>query len=223
MDAPPASRRGETLAILALIFGALFFIPGFSIVAVTLSVIALVRIPQDRPRGLAVAALLVGLVGTIVTVVLATTGILAFKYRSRHMNKTQAAINLRRLVSGAVALQAGKTPVTLTPTDWTPAQGACAFPYHAIPKAPAVWQVSPWKELHFDHTLGNTLQYRVTQAGDDIVPRAAYQDIVEFMRGIGVGEIEQRERARDRWGARITSISASTARSGPSRSTWCRG
>ena len=159
-------KRGRTLAVVGLIFSCLFFLPLFGIIGIVLGVIALVRIPQGQPRGLAVAAVGVGFTGTfVITGIIAAIAIPAFQRYVDRSKTVEATMNVRRLADSVIALEAAsEKPITLASSDWTPPNGACGAPGAHIPSQPNAWG-HPFTDLEFDGESARHFQYRVQQTG----------------------------------------------------------
>jgi hypothetical protein len=164
--APPTGRTSG-LSIFAFVMALLFFVPLAPIVGLVLGIVALAKAKPNEPRGLAIAAVVVGPLSFLfLQGICAAVAIPAFVKYTRRAKTVEATMNVRRLADAAVAYYAenGKLPPM---SDWTPAGKACGQPGNRFAPDPSVWERSPWRELSFSVDTPSYYQYRVTMLGEN--------------------------------------------------------
>jgi hypothetical protein len=156
---PRKSGGGNGLAITALVFAALFFVPLLPTIGLILGVIALAT---GRSKAIGIVAVSIGAFFTLMTGVYAAIAIPAFMKYIARAKATEARAYTTQLgssVAGLTALQFAQLP----DSDWTPAGSACAQPKQKYAADSTPWQAEPWKTLGFSVVAPSHYQMRVTR------------------------------------------------------------
>lgn len=164
---PYQPRKTSALAVVALVLSCLIFLPLVPLIGSVLGIIALVRL-ADRPdlggKGLAIAAIPVGLVVVLfLQGIMAAIAIPAFIRYVRKSKTVEATESLDRLTLGARSYLGENGSLPQAQTGWVPATPCCA--QASQPKCspdPAAWRGSPWTELGFTLSHPHYFQYRYT-------------------------------------------------------------
>jgi hypothetical protein len=149
------TKKGNGLAITALVFSALFFLPVVPLVGLILGIIALAT---GRSKPISIVAICLGSFGVLLTVI-AANGFFTYLKRAKAMEARVAVSQIATALRAAEAQQWAALP----DSDWTPAGSVCAQPEHKLAADPAAWQVEPWKTLGFSLDGASRYQYRVTR------------------------------------------------------------
>jgi hypothetical protein len=154
---PAVKKKGNGLAITALVLSALFFLPIIPLFGLILGIVALAT---GRSKPISIVAVCLGGFFTLMTGLYAAIAIPAFMKFVRRSKVVEATVNTRTLAEGVARLSAQQW-AQLAETDWTPAGSACAQPNKKFPANAAVWQGEPWATIGFSVTEPHYYQYRL--------------------------------------------------------------
>jgi len=164
---PYQPRKTSALAVVALVLSCLIFLPLVPLIGSVLGIIALVRL-ADRPdlggKGLAIAAIPVGLVVVLfLQGIMAAIAIPTFIKYIRKSKTVEATESLDRLTHAMQSYMDANGSLPRAQTGWVPTTPCCA--QASQPKCapdPAAWRGSPWTELGFTLSHPHYFQYRCT-------------------------------------------------------------
>lgn len=156
------------LSIVALVFASLFFVPLFPLVGVILGVVALAT---RRARTMALVAVCLGAVFTLLSVGVAAISISFFRQLAAGAKRAEANRELQAIARQLRELDEEQWQ-RLPDSAWTPPGEACARPDHKLPDDGSAWQVAPWTTLRFDIREPHFYQYRLRRDGDGVVIEA---------------------------------------------------
>lgn len=151
------AKKGNALAITALVLAAMFFLPFIPFVGLVLGIIAL---STGRSKPISIVAICLGAFFTLIMGVYAAIAIPAFQSFIRHSKAAEPRANLAsiaRAISEKPAIEWAK----LAESDWTPAGTACAQPNHKFAADPAAFAGEPWASLGFSVAEAHYYQYRI--------------------------------------------------------------
>jgi hypothetical protein len=163
-----APSRTSGLAIFALVLACLLIIPFAPLVGMILGIVATVRAKANEPKGLAIAAIPVGAIGTLlIQPMCAAIAIPAFIGYTAATKATEARVNLRAIGTSvhATMLEKGAPPPA---TDWTPSGSACDFPARRYPDDPRAWEAPGWRAISYQGSGKTRFQYRLQPSGASI-------------------------------------------------------
>jgi len=160
--APPAPQKTPALAIVALVFACLFFVPLVPFLGSILGIIALVRKRPGQSNAVAIAAIPVGFfVGFIFTGMIAAIAIPAFLQYTKRARETEAKEYVGRIVRDLRDFHESEHVAadgSVTTGAFPVAPGQCdqaGYPpafermgNHYLPSADA-WDAPCWKALRF--------------------------------------------------------------------------
>jgi type II secretory pathway pseudopilin PulG len=173
--AQPAEKRGtSTLAVIAFVASLLFFLPFVPLIGSILGIVALVRgasRPQLGGKGLAIAAIPVGVVVfLVIQAMMAAIAIPAFVKYTRKVRTVEATEALDKIVAGAKAYARADhydSAGTLQPsgfpvgdTGWTPTTGCCQGTARKCKLDSVAWGKPLWRALSFTMPARHFYQYR---------------------------------------------------------------
>ena len=167
-NAPAAKKKGNALAITALVFSALFFLPGANFVGIILGIIALAT---GRSKTISIVAICLGAFMVFMTGIYAAIAIPAFMKYVRRSKTVEASMNTRAIGSAIAALPAVEW-AKLTESDWTPPGTACGQPRDKFPADAAAFAAEPWQTLGFQVAEAHYYQYRVRRNDHGFVVEA---------------------------------------------------
>ena len=133
------AKKGNALAITALILASVFFLPIIPFFGLILGIIALVT---GRSKPISIVAICLGGFFTLMTAVYAAIAIPAFMKFMERSKEAEARSNLGRLAHAVAALDDENAVAQLPDADWTPAGSACDKPDHNYAADPAAWKPS---------------------------------------------------------------------------------
>jgi hypothetical protein len=157
--APATTKKGNGLAITALVLSALFFLPIIPLVGAVLGIIALTT---GRSKPMSIVAICLGAFFTLMMGVYAAIAIPAFMKYIEGAKRAEANANLSALANAAAGLDE-KQAAELPDADWTPPGSACAQADHKYAVDAAQWEREPWKTLGFRLERKHYFQYRVAR------------------------------------------------------------
>lgn len=155
------AKKGNGLAITALVLSAMFFLPIIPLFGLVLGIIA---IATGRSKPMSIVAICLGGFFTLMTGIYAAVAIPAFLKYVERSKTVEARVHLTSLATAAAALDE-KQAAELPDADWTPAGNACAQPDHKYAVDAAAWQREPWRTLGFSIDRPHFFQYRATRVG----------------------------------------------------------
>jgi hypothetical protein len=190
---PPATKKGNGLAITALVLSSVFFLPIIPLFGLVLGIIALTT---GRSKPMSIVAICLGAFFTLMTGLYAAIAIPAFMKYIRRSKTMEARMNTRTLANAVAALDAAQWS-KLADSDWTPATSACGQPNDRYAADPKAFAGEPWATLGFGVSEPHYYQYRLRRAGDGFVAEARGDldcdgKFSHFARSIapdGVGEL----------------------------------
>lgn len=153
------AKKGNGLAITALVLSALFFLPIVPLVGMVLGIVALTT---GRSKPMSIVAICLGGFFTLMMGVYAAIAIPAFMKFIERAKEAEGRTNIRAIETAAAALTEDQA-ATLPDADWTPAGNACAHPDHKFPVDAAAWEREPWRTLGFRIEQPNYFQYRIAR------------------------------------------------------------
>ena len=156
--APP---RTSGLAIFALVLACLLIIPFAPLVGMILGIVATVRAKPSEPKGLAIAAIPVGAIATLlIQPMCAAIAIPAFIGYQIGAKTVEARVNLRSIGNSVYSTMQDKgSPPPAT--DWTPAGSACELPGKRYPDDPRAWEAPGWRAIGYQGSGPMHFQYRL--------------------------------------------------------------
>src|SRR3954469_4537592 len=149
-------KRGNGLAITALVLSAMFFLPIIPLIGLVLGIVALAT---RRSRPMSIVAICLGAFFTLMMGVYAAIAIPAFMKYVERARSEEGRSNLTALSNAADAPDE-KQASALPDADWTPSGSACAHPDHKFPVDAAAWEREPWHTLEFRVEEPGYFQYR---------------------------------------------------------------
>jgi hypothetical protein len=172
-NAPPpptiaAKKKGNGLAITALVLAALFFLPIIPFFGLVLGIIALAT---GRSKPISIVAVCLGAFFTLMTGVYAAIAIPAFMKFVRRSKTVEASTNTR-VLADAVARLSAQQWSALAESDWTPAGSACGQPNGKFPANAAAFAGEPWATIGFGVSDPHYYQYRVKRDAGGFVVEA---------------------------------------------------
>jgi hypothetical protein len=168
MMQPPATKKGNGLAITALVLASVFFLPIIPFFGLVLGIIALTT---GRSKPISIVAICLGAFFTLMTGMYAAIAIPAFVKYIRRSKTVEATTNVRALANAVASLQASDW-ARLPETDWQPATSACGQPNDRYPAGERVFAGQPWLSLGFTMIEPRYYQYRLRREGDGFVVEA---------------------------------------------------
>jgi len=153
------AKKGNGLAITALVLSSVFFLPIIPFFGLVLGIIALTT---GRSKPMSIVAICLGAFFTLMTGIYAAIAIPAFMKYVERAKESEARMNLSALANAAAALDE-KQAAELPDADWTPAGSACAQPDHKFAADAAAWQREPWHTLGFSIERPHYFQYRASR------------------------------------------------------------
>jgi type IV pilus assembly protein PilA len=152
-----SKKKGNGLAITALVLSALFFLPFIPFIGLILGIIALAT---GRSKPISIVAICLGAFFTLIIGVEAAVAIPAFMKYIRRSKTVEATMNTRRLAD-AIAMQPALEWARLAESDWTPAGTACEHPGNRFVGESSTFAAEPWHTLGFSVDGPFYYQYRV--------------------------------------------------------------
>ena len=168
MTQPAATKKGNGLAITALVLASVFFLPIIPFFGLVLGIIALTT---GRSKPISIVAICLGGFFTLMTGMYAAIAIPAFMKYIRRSKTVEATMNVRALANTVASLQASDW-ARLPETDWQPAASACGQPNDRYPAGERVFAGQPWLSLGFTMIEPRYYQYRLRREGDGFVVEA---------------------------------------------------
>ena len=165
---PAAKKKGNGLAITALVLSAVFFLPIVPFFGLVLGIIALAT---GRSKPISIVAVCLGAFFTLMTGVYAAIAIPAFMKYIRRSKTVEASMNTRQMAD-AVARLSAQQWAQLAESDWTPAGSACAQPNQKFPANAAAFAGEPWATLGFGVSDPHYYQYRLRRNDGGFVVEA---------------------------------------------------
>jgi disulfide bond formation protein DsbB len=161
---PPAPttttpKKGNGLAVTALVLACLFFLPPLSLIGLVLGIVALAT---GRSKPISIVAICLGGFFTLIIGIEVAVAIPAFMKYIRRSKTVEATMEVRRISDSLMAMEAQQW-ASLPETDWTPPGTACGQPQNRFAADPAPWQAEPWKSLGVSMDQAHFYQYRVTR------------------------------------------------------------
>ncbi|MCU1276755.1 MAG: hypothetical protein JWM53_301 [bacterium] len=163
-----AKKKGNGLAITALVLSALFFLPIIPFFGLVLGIIALAT---GRSKPISIVAVCLGAFFTLMTGVYAAVAIPAFMKYIRRSKTVEASMNTR-LLADAVARLSAQQWADLAESDWTPAGSACSQPNGKFPVDASAFGGEPWATIGFSVRDPHYYQYRVRRDAGGFVAEA---------------------------------------------------
>ena len=157
--ATAVAKKGNGLAITALVLSSVFFLPVIPFFGLVLGIIALTT---GRSKPMSIVAICLGAFFTLMTGIYAAIAIPAFMKYIERAKESEARVNLAALATAAAALDE-KQAAELPGADWTPAGSACAQPDQKFAVDGAAWQREPWHTLGFSIERPHYFQYRASR------------------------------------------------------------
>ena len=154
-----STKKGNGLAITALVLSALFFLPIVPLVGLVLGIVALAT---GRSKAISIVAICLGGFFTLMMGVYAAIAIPAFMKFVERAKQAEANASLSALANAAAGLDE-KQAAQLPEADWTPPASACAQPDHKYAADAALWQAEPWRTLRFQPPPRHYFQYRAVR------------------------------------------------------------
>jgi hypothetical protein len=164
----PATKKGNGLAVTALVLSALFFLPVIPFFGLVLGIIALAT---GRSKPISIVAVCLGAFFSLMTFVYAAIAIPAFMKYIRRSKTVEASMNTR-VLADAVARLSAQQWSQLADSDWTPAGSACAEPNQKFPANAAPFAGEPWATIGFTVAAPHYYQYRVRRDAGGFVVEA---------------------------------------------------
>lgn len=158
-NAATTAKKGNGLAITALVLSALFFLPIVPLIGLVLGIIALAT---GRSKPMSIIAICLGSFFTLMMGVYAAIAIPAFMKFVDGARRAEANANLSALANAAAGLDEQQA-AQLPDADWTPAGSACAQADHKYAVDAAIWEREPWHTLGFRMERPHYFQYRVAR------------------------------------------------------------
>ncbi len=167
--APTATnKRGNALAITALVLASTFFLPIVPFFGLVLGVVALAT---GRSKPMSIVAICLGGFFTLMTGIYAAIAIPAFMKYIRRSKTVEATTNTRSLATSIAALDALQWS-KLPDSDWMPAQGPCGQPNDRYPAGTRAFDGEPWTQLGLTTVEPRYYQYRVRHDGVGFIVEA---------------------------------------------------
>ena len=163
-----AKKKGNGLAVTALVLSAMFFLPIIPFFGLVLGIIALAT---GRSKPISIVAVCLGAFFTIMTGVYAAIAIPAFMKFIRRSKTVEASTNTR-LLADAVARLSAQQWSQLADSDWTPAGSACGQPNDKFPADATAFSGEPWATIGFRVADPHYYQYRVRRDAGGFVVEA---------------------------------------------------
>ncbi len=167
--------RMSKLAVIALIFSCIFFLPLIPLIGAILGIVGASTIrPPTRGKGLAIAAIPVGFsMAFFIQGILAAVAIPAFINYMKRAKTREAQVTLSEIQQGAATFagQQAAPGFPVAATDWTP-QRPCCSQGKACRVTPAEWSVPPWSDLGFTPEQKHHFQWRYESDGAALVAEA---------------------------------------------------
>ncbi len=154
---PP--KKGNGLAITALVLASVFFLPIIPFFGLVLGIIALA---SGRSKPISIVAICVGGFLTLMTALYAAIAIPAFMKYMERAKEAEGRATLATLATAAASLTESQA-AALPDADWTPAGSACAEPDHKFAADVTPWQREPWTTLGFRVERPHYFQYRISR------------------------------------------------------------
>jgi Tfp pilus assembly protein PilE len=165
---PAAKKKGNGLAITALVLSAVFFLPIIPFFGLVLGIIALAT---GRSKPISIVAVCLGAFFTLMTGVYAAIAIPAFMKYIRRSKTVEASMNTRLLADGVARLSAQQW-AELADSDWTPAGTACGQPNGKFSADASAFRGEPWATIGFSVADPHYYQYRVRRDANGFVAEA---------------------------------------------------
>jgi hypothetical protein len=161
--------RRSAMAIVAFVFACLFFFPLAPVVGSILGLVSLIRLkrnPNYTGRGLAIAAIVVGLAATSfqgwgVAALIESERMLTTVEAKQALNRLAAEAKNHALTPSNTGGAAGLRGFPVGESDWVPKTPCCQQP--TAPKclpSSAQWRTPPWSQLRFRVFELQHFQYR---------------------------------------------------------------
>jgi crotonobetainyl-CoA:carnitine CoA-transferase CaiB-like acyl-CoA transferase len=163
-----AKKKGNGLAITALVLSAVFFLPVIPFFGLVLGIIALAT---GRSKPISIVAVCLGAFFTLMTGVYAAIAIPAFMKYMRRSKTVEATMNTRVLAEAVARLSAQQWSA-LAESDWTPPGRACDHPNGKFPADATAFAGEPWTTIGFGVSDPHYYQYRVRRDADGFVAEA---------------------------------------------------
>jgi hypothetical protein len=158
MTTPPVTKKkGNGLAITALVLSSVFFLPIIPFFGLVFGIIALTT---GRSKPMSIVAICLGGFFTLMTGMYAAIAIPAFMKYIRRSKAMEARTNTRA-IADAIAAKPALEWAKLAESDWTPPVTACGQPNDRYPADPAVFAGEPWSSLGFQIDGTHYYQYRI--------------------------------------------------------------
>jgi disulfide bond formation protein DsbB len=164
--APPSAtpttttpKKGNGLAIAALVLACVFFLPPLSLIGLVLGIVALAT---GRSKAISIVAICLGAFFTFIIGIEIAVAIPAFVKYVRRSKTVEASMEVRRISDSLMAMEAQQW-ASLPATDWTPPGTACGQPQNKFAANPAPWQAEPWRSLGVSMDAPHYYQYRITR------------------------------------------------------------
>jgi disulfide bond formation protein DsbB len=192
-----AKKKGNGLAITALVLSSLFFLPVIPLFGLILGIVALAT---GRSKPISIVAVCLGGFFTLMIGMYAAIAIPAFTKYMRRSKTIEATNNTRTIATSLAALTAQQWSA-LPESDWTPAGSACGQIDHKLPANPSAFAGEPWATLGFSMADAHLYQYRVRRNANGFLVEARGDldcdgKFSHFARGVqpdGVGELQRED------------------------------
>jgi hypothetical protein len=163
-----AKKKGNGLAITALVLSAMFFLPIIPFFGLVLGIVALAT---GRSKPISIVAVCLGAFFSLMTFVYAAIAIPAFMKYIRRSKTVEASMNTRRMADAVAQLSAQQWSA-LADSDWTPAGSACGQPGDKFPANASAFAGEPWATIGFSVSDPHYYQYRVKRDAGGFVVEA---------------------------------------------------
>ncbi len=190
-------KKGNGLAIAALVLASVFFLPIIPFFGLVLGIIALAT---GRSKPMSIVAICLGAFFTLMTGVYAAIAIPAFMKYIRRSKTVEATMNVRSLAASVARLDAAQWS-KLPESDWVPADSPCGQPKDRYPVGTHAFDGDSWGQFGFAPIEPAFYQYRLRREGVGFVVEARGDldcdgKFSHFARSVtpdGVGELTSEE------------------------------
>lgn len=182
-----STAKTSALAIVGLVLSILMCIPGFPLIGLVMGIVAAVRIAKQPDRlkgmGLAIAAIVVGVLGSIFMVVQIAIAVPAFVKYQRRAQTSEAEDRISEIYRSAVSYyyseQVTGTGAAMQPqfpvsSQLTPARRCCELGGDdgRCPVNYEQWDTPTWQALNFAIADPSYFQYQFISDGQSFTARA---------------------------------------------------
>ncbi|HEX8950549.1 MAG TPA: DUF4190 domain-containing protein, partial [Polyangia bacterium] len=161
-------KKGNGLAIAALVLSSVFFLPIIPFFGLVLGIVALTT---GRSKPMSIVAICLGGFFTLMTGVYAAVAVPAFMKYIRRSKTVEATMNTRTLADAVMRLDAAAWS-KLAESDWTPAASACGQPGDRYAADASAFSGEPWATLGFSVAEPHYYQYRLRRDAGGFVVEA---------------------------------------------------